>query len=103
MSAGIKTLAQISVGTTAVTAGGSQECTSLIFSADAGNANKVYIGDANVSPTRYSVALTAGQNYTYVAYDTKGPGFTQLNINKFYVYGGAAAQLVYVSYLERGG
>ena len=102
MSVGIKVLSTVTVGTSAVTAGGAVDCALIIFATPTGNANTVYIGDSTVTNTKFSVALTNGQNYTYVAYQATKPGFSQLNLNKFYVYGGAAGQLINISYLERG-
>lgn len=104
MSAGVKTLVAITVGTSAVTVGASQDCVSIIFSTLPANANTVYIGDVNVTNGRYAVALTNGTSYTFNAFaNSSRPGFTNLNLNKFYVYGGAVGQVVYVGYVERGG
>lgn len=105
MAAGIKVLAAITVGTAAASLG-TATVASLYVQADVGNAAKVlYIGDSSLTGgnSNYSVALSAGQSWTYNIPEASRPGFSQLDLAKFFIACGVAGGVAHVSYLERGG
>lgn len=67
---------------TTVTAPGSLYCARLTIEANAGNTNKVYVGDSNVSSTAYGVSLNPGQTYTLGMGETRG---NPINLSHVYL------------------
>lgn len=106
MAIGIEVLAIGTTGTTGtqlVTAG---TCATLYIQSDIGNGAKILnIGTSAMTTygAAYSVALSAGQSWTYTAPYPMKPGAAQLDISKFYVVGSAAGTVYHVSFLERMG
>lgn len=93
----LKTLPQITVGTTAVaiitTADGNEgnyaPHASVSVQADPANSGTLYVGDKFLSTTQYAAALSPGQMYTVAG--------SAINPNKIYVLGSAAGQNAHVS------
>jgi hypothetical protein len=106
MGIGIQVLAIGTTGTTGtqvVTAG---TCATLYIQADISNGAKILaIGPSAMTTygAAYSIALSAGQSWTYLAPYPMKPGGPQIDISKFYVAGSAAGTVYHVSYLERMG
>lgn len=111
----LKTLAVI---TAVTTAGGTAISSSLLvgsvyLEADEGNSGKVYIGDVNVSATRYMAVLEIVASATAQGTKQKGilisspaplgPGASNLDLSSIYALGSAASQKLHVTYLERMG
>jgi hypothetical protein len=67
----------------------------LVLTADSGNANSVYVGDVNVSTTRYAFKLAAGIS-TPVLGGTGG----RVDMTGMFVLGGAATQKLAVAGIE---
>lgn len=78
-------------------------CATLIITADAGNSGSIYVGDANVSTTRYTAKLAANASISVPMISPSRPGASNLDLSKFYVLGSAASQKVQVTYFERLG
>jgi hypothetical protein len=91
MANAIKTLPQITVGTTAVplSTSTSSKWASVSIQADSANSGKVYVGDSLVSTTRYSRVLNASDWFTISG--------SAIDPSKVYVLGSAAAQIVHPS------
>lgn len=97
MSNNIKTLPQLTVGTSSlkITAGThfAQEnwhkWASVSVQADPNNTGVVYIGDSLVSATQYSRVLNPGDWYTVAG--------SAIDINRVFVLGSAAGQIVHPS------
>lgn len=103
MSNNIKTLPALTVGATALqiahgTNGSSgnaittenwHKWASVSIQADPANSGTVYVGDSLVSTTRYSRVLNPGDWYTVAG--------SAIDINKVWVVGSAASQVVHPS------
>jgi hypothetical protein len=104
MSNNVKTLPALTVGTTplqianGVTNPGSgnlitsenwHKWASISLQADAANSGIVYVGDSLVSATRYSRALNPGDFFSVAG--------SAIDINRLYVLGSAAGQIVHPS------
>jgi hypothetical protein len=108
MGLGPKTIAAI---TAATSAGGTQVvstqtlCVSAYIEADGGNAGTIYVGDSNVSATRYVTNLAAGKGIWIpnVFIGPSRPDASNLDLSLVYVIGSADTQKVHVSYFERLG
>ena len=106
MGIGPNVLATITAATTAGGAaviGTSQLCEMIVFTAVTGNSGTVYIGDSNISATRYMYALTSGQSIVIQQNANNNPGNSNFQLSAFYAFGGAASQKLNVTYFERLG
>lgn len=74
--------------------------TTVIFYADDNNSGVVYIGDENVSSTRYAVALDAEESFTISA-DTFTDYGDEFILSDFYAATDNAGDDVRVSYVKR--
>jgi len=111
----VTTLATITVGTTAVqaTSTAGQLVASVYIEADSGNTGTIYVGDSNVSTTRYMGALTVVGSGTAQGTNIKGmwitapmperAGASSLQLGSIYFVASAASQKVHVTYLDRMG
>lgn len=90
MSNAVKTLPQVTVGTTPLQiAAASHKWASVSIQADPANTGKVFVGDVNVSLTRYSRVLNAGDWWSI-----SGSSVDPLNT---WVLGSVAGQIVHPS------
>jgi hypothetical protein len=98
------TLATMTVGTTGVSiAPSGQLCASVYIEADSNNTGAVYVGDSNISTTRFMTNVSAqGGIWINAGYPSR-PDATNLQLSGIYVAGSVAGQLVHVTYLERLG
>lgn len=73
----------------------------IIFEAHEANTGSVYIGNSTVSTASYVKALTSRNSFSITArQDARpGPDGGMLDLSKFYLDAGTAAQVVCVSYV----
>lgn len=73
----------------------------IIFEAHEANTGSVYIGNASVATASYVKRLTAGNSFSITArQDARlGPDGGMLDMTKFWVDAGTAAQVICISYV----
>ncbi len=103
MGLGPQTLATITVGTTATAVDTTQLAAQLYIEADGGNSGTIFVGDSNLSASRYMTNLAAGKGFWVSAAWPSRPDHSNLQLNSFYVLGSAASQKVHITYFERLG
>jgi len=114
MAVAPKTLSAVTVATTAggtVLSATSILCSYVRIEADAANtaATNIYVGDSNISSSRYSAALqvanAAGNAARYVEWyapaEGTRPGATNIDLSKIYAICGTGSQKLQVTYIER--
>lgn len=90
-----------SAGTRVQLTAASTYAQAVFFEAHEANAGSIYIGGSAVSTTSYVKALTARQGFSVNARDNAmpGPDGGMVDLKKWYVDAGTAAQVVCVSYI----
>lgn len=73
----------------------------VFFEAHEANAGSVYVGNSSVSTASYVKCLTAKQGFSISAlpHSQPGPDGGMVELSKFWVDAGTAAQVVCVSYI----
>jgi len=74
---------------------------SVFFESHEANLGSLYIGNASVSTASYVKRLTAGQGFSINALPHSQPGTDggMLELSKFWVDAGTAAQVICISYI----
>lgn len=110
MGLGPTLVATITVGTTATAIGsGPLLCQQAYIEADLGNSGTVKVGDSTLTTALFMTVLanTAATNKIWLpnapVVGANRPDHGNLDVNKVYLLGSAAGQVVHVTYFERLG
>lgn len=103
MAVKLFTLAQVSVasaGTRVQVSATSTPVSTIIFAAPAANTGKIYIGDSDVSATRYAFEVSPGAAAAISA-DYAGGSGEEFILSDFYVDAATSGDDLNVSYVKR--
>lgn len=98
------TMAQVNVaaaGTRVQVSANDLYASTVIFQAAEGNGGLIYVGDVNVSSTRYAACLGTGEIFSISADNGGVSSGQEFNLKDLYVDTSNAGDDVYVSYVKR--
>ncbi len=104
MASQLKTLAEVNL----TAAGTAQQITATVTEVEAvvinaGNSNSgvIFVGDSNVSSTRYAARLAAGERVSIDAGGVGGGNSDFLDMSEIYIDGDTTNDDVYIGYIQK--